>query len=168
MLNPSRIIINQKNPKSRKDHKCFVCHRKILKGEIYTYEKIIDLDEKWIYERKRHNSCHDPLNLKKIWELEEKIDLKKILAEWKQGEYHPRRAKKKIEVTEKVPVPNLFGVDHLALQEGIIKEITTMVIATSKDEALLKYNSLAEDRMEAPYCWNVVGEEKVREITACK
>ena len=168
MLKTNKFIIKQTTPKSRKEHQCFVCKRPILKGTVYTYEKVIDIEEKWIFERKRHNLCSDPLNLEKMWEMNEKINLKEILAEWKQGEYHPRRAKKKIDVQENVLVHDLFGIEHEAMVTDNIRTITTMVIASSKEVALDKYNALAEERTEYPYFWNKVGLDHVKNITACK
>jgi len=168
MLKANKIIIKQTTPRSRKEHQCFVCKKPILKGNTYTYEKVIDIDGRWIFERKRHNLCSDPLNLEKIWEMDEKIDLKKLLAEWKQGEYHPRRAKKKIDVQENVLVHDLFGIEHDAMKNSEMKRITTMVIAPSKEVALTKYNALAEDRSEIPFCWNQADLDQVRNITACK
>ena len=79
LITLTKVITKQTKPKSRKDHKCDVCKMSILKGEVYLYEKIINLNSKWVSERKRHIDCGDPDNLMKIWELDEKIDLKNMI-----------------------------------------------------------------------------------------
>lgn len=55
----------------------------------------------------------------------------------------------------------IYQVHHLAFATDDLKSTTSLVEASSKEEALDKYNAQALIRKEYPYMWNVVTIENV-------
>ena len=48
----------------------------------------------------------------------------------------------------------IFSVSHFCFQTDRLGWTTTLVEAETKEEALEKYNKVAEARKEYPYCWD--------------
>jgi hypothetical protein len=49
---------------------------------------------------------------------------------------------------------SIFAIHHYAFATDDVKTTYSLVEANSKQEALDKYNKVAEQRLEYPYFWN--------------
>jgi len=58
--------------------------------------------------------------------------------------------------SKEAKIPCLWKVVHKALNTDDIIFVSDLVLASSKEEALKKYNALARERKEHPYMWNEV------------
>lgn len=62
----------------------------------------------------------------------------------------------------------LFRVEHYAFQTDDLKPAYTLVAATSRKEALGKFNKVAKKREAYPYCWNEADLEDVSLVDEVK
>ncbi len=91
MLEIKRLIISQKKIVARKEHVCFSCGNPILKGSEYTYEKIADMKKEIFKDRRKHNQCSDPDNLKKIEDVDNPKQTWKLIRRWNNGRSSSRK-----------------------------------------------------------------------------
>lgn len=69
----------------------------------------------------------------------------------------------RVDVPATPALDKLWQVSHRAFQTDDLRWITTLVRAPTREAAQAKFNALAEQRREYPYCWTPVALENVHE-----